>query len=49
MKIIAFIIDPKIIRAILIHLALWDTPKPRPPPPPALDMPIELEYVPCEE
>jgi hypothetical protein len=32
MEIIGFIEDPKVIKAILVHLRLWDVP-PRPPPP----------------
>ena len=47
MRIIAFIEDPRVVRAILVHLSLWDAPQPRPPPG-AADGPEDFEYVPCE-
>jgi len=48
MRIIAFIEDQRVIRAILIHLALWDAARPRPPPV-TTGGPADFEYVPCED
>jgi hypothetical protein len=48
MKIISFIDNSQVIRAILIHLALWDVPRPRPPPV-AAGGHMEFEYVPCAD
>jgi len=48
MKIVSFIEDPRVIRAILTHLALWDVPRARPPPV-AADGPVDFEYVPCAD
>jgi hypothetical protein len=49
MRIIAFIEDRRVVRAILEHLRLWDEPR----PPPALSVapgaPVELEYLPWVE
>ena len=48
LKIVSFIEDPRVIRAILMHLALWEVPKARPPPV-AAGGPVDLEYVPCQD
>ncbi len=48
MKIISFIEDPRVIRAILMHLALWEVPRARPPPV-AAGEPVDFEYVPCAD
>jgi len=48
LKIVSFIEDPRVIRAILMHLALWDVPRARPPPV-AAGGPVDFEYVPCED
>jgi len=48
MKIISFIDNQKVIRAILLHLALWDVPRPRPPPV-AAGGHTDFEYVPYED
>lgn len=48
MRIIAWIEEPRVVRAILEHLLLWDAPRPRPPP--VADVgPADFEYVPCED
>ncbi len=52
MRIIAFIEDQRVVRAILEHLSLWDAPQPRPPPVTqgeAPRAPAELEYLPWVE
>ncbi|MFA4948898.1 MAG: hypothetical protein WC674_10395 [Candidatus Krumholzibacteriia bacterium] len=48
MRIVAFIEEPRVVRAILEHLSLWDTPRPRPPLPADVG-PADFEYVPCED
>ena len=48
MRIVAFIEEPRVVRAILEHLSLWDAPLPRPPPLAAVG-PADFEYVPCED
>jgi hypothetical protein len=48
LKIVSFIEDPRVIRVILMHLALWDVPRARPPPV-AVGGPVDFEYVPCED
>jgi hypothetical protein len=48
MRIIAFIEEPRVVRAILVHLSLWDAPRPRPPLV-AEGEPVDFEYVPCED
>ena len=48
MRIVAFIEEPRVVRAILEHLSLWDAPQPRPPPV-AAGGPVDFEYVPCED
>ena len=46
MRIIAFIEEPRVVRAILEHLSLWEAPRPRPPP--VADVgPADFEFVPC--
>jgi hypothetical protein len=52
MRIIAFIEDQRVVRAILEHLLLWDEARPRPPPPTQSPSPresAELEYLPWVE
>jgi len=48
LKIVSFIEDQRVIRAILMHLALWDVPRAQPPPV-AAGGPVDFEYVPCED
>jgi len=48
LKIVSFIEDPRVIRAILMHLALWDVPRARPPPV-AAGGSVDFEYVPYED
>lgn len=48
MRLISFIEDPRVIRAILIHLSLWDASRPRTPPG-TTGGPADFEYVPCED
>jgi len=48
LKIVSFIEDQRVIRAILMHLALWDVPRARPPPV-AAGGSVDFEYVPCED
>ena len=48
MRIVAFIEEPRVVRAILEHLSLWDAARPRPPPDAPLG-PADFEYVPCED
>jgi len=48
MKLISFIENPRVIHAILMHLALWDVPRARPPPV-AADGIVDFEYVPCAD
>ena len=48
LKIVSFIEDQRVIRAILMHLALRDVPRARPPPV-AAGGPVDFEYVPCED
>jgi len=46
-RIIAFIEDPRVVRAILVHLSLWDEARPPPVTPGAgRRAPVELEYLP---
>jgi hypothetical protein len=50
MRIIAFIEDPRVVRAILVHLLLWDEARPPPVTPgTASREPAELEYLPWVE
>jgi len=49
MRIMAFIEDRRVVRAILEHLSLWDEPRPPPAPPAAPRAPLELEYLPWVE
>lgn len=49
MRIIAFIEERRVVRAILKHLSLWDEPRPPPDLPAAARVPLELEYVPWVE
>ena len=49
MRIMAFIEDRRVVRAILEHLSLWDEPRPPPAPPAATRAPLELEYLPWVE
>ena len=50
MRIIAFIEDPRVIRAILVYLSLWEEARPPPiMPGGAPREPAELEYLPWEE
>ena len=46
MRIIAFIEEQRVVRAILEHLSLWDEPRPPPALPAASGAPVELEYLP---
>jgi hypothetical protein len=49
-RIVAFIEDPRVVRAILVHLLLWDEARPPPVTPGAAPRaPAELEYLPWEE
>ena len=48
MRIVAFIEEPRVVRAILEHLLLWGAPRPRPPPLATVG-PADFEYVPCED
>ena len=48
MKLISFIENPRVIHAILMHLALWDVPRARPPPV-AADGIVDFEYVSCRD
>ena len=48
MQIVAFIEEPRVVRAILEHLSLWDAPRPRPPPVAAVGL-TDCGYVPCED
>jgi len=47
MRLIAFIEDPRVVRAILVYLLLWD--EARPPPAATPRAPAELEYLPWVE
>jgi hypothetical protein len=38
-----------VVRAILVHLSLWDEPRPPPAPSAAARVPLELEYLPSVE
>jgi hypothetical protein len=49
MRIVAFIEDPRVVRAILVHLALWDEARSPPALPAAARAPVELEYLPWVE
>jgi hypothetical protein len=50
MRIIVFIEEPHVVRAILEHLSLWDEARPPPVTPRAVPRaPIELEYLPWVE
>ncbi|MHB8896858.1 MAG: transposase [Candidatus Geothermincolia bacterium] len=49
MRIIAFIEDQRVVRAILEHLSLWVEPRPTPALPAAPRAPLELEYLPWVE
>jgi hypothetical protein len=49
MRIIAFIEEQRVVRAILEHLSLWDEPRPPPALPAAARAPVELEYLPWVE
>lgn len=44
-RIVAFIEEPRVVRAILEHLSLWDEPRPPPGTPAARHAPTELEYL----
>lgn len=46
MLLIAFIEDPRVVRAILVHLSRWDAPRPRPPAVTPGAKPVELDYLP---
>lgn len=46
MRIISFIEDPRVVRAMLEHLSIWDEPRPPPALPAAARAPVELEYLP---
>ncbi len=50
MRIVAFIEEQRVVRAILVHLSLWDEAR---PPPVTLGAvpraPVELEYLPWVE
>jgi len=48
MRIISFIEDQRVVRAILVHQSLRDLPKPRPPPVGA-GADADYEFVPCED
>jgi len=48
MPIVAFIEEPRVVRAILEHLSLWGAPRPRAPPV-AAGGPVDFEYVPCQD
>jgi hypothetical protein len=50
MRIVAFIEDQRIVRAILVHLSLWDEARPPPTKPGAVPRETaELEYLPWVE
>jgi len=49
MRIVAFIEDRRVVRAILVHLSLWDEARPPPALPGAPRAPAELEYLPWVE
>jgi hypothetical protein len=48
MRIIAYILAKRVVRAILEHLSLWDVPRPQPPPVADVE-PADWEYVPGED
>ena len=49
MRIVVFIENPQVVRAILEHLSLWDEPRPPPVLLAAPRAPVELEYLPWVE
>ena len=49
MLIVAFIEDQRVVRAILVHLPLWDERRPPPVKPASPRAPAELEYLPWAE
>jgi hypothetical protein len=49
MRIVAFIENPQVVRAILEHLSLWDEPRPPPALVAAPGAPVEFEYLPWVE
>ena len=49
MRITALIEDQRVVRAILVHLSLWDEARPPPVKPAAPRGPVELEYLPWVE
>ncbi|MHB8894924.1 MAG: hypothetical protein ACYC99_07080 [Candidatus Geothermincolia bacterium] len=50
LRIVAFIEELRVVRAILMHLSLWDEPRPPPATPGAVPRaPVELEYLPWVE
>jgi hypothetical protein len=49
MWIVAFIEEQRVVRAILVHLLLWEEPRPPPTLPVVSRAPAELEYLPWVE
>jgi hypothetical protein len=49
MRVIASMEDQRVVRAILVHLPLWDESRPPPVKPAAPRRPVELEYLPQVE